>query len=66
MTSVYINGPAKAIEVSEWIRTNLKECDYDLTTDPPATFSSRYKFNFKSSIDATIVALKWGNEYVRV
>jgi hypothetical protein len=63
MTAVYINGPDKAIAVSEWIRNNLKNCDYNLTTDPPATFSNRYKFNFQSNIDATMVALRWGNEY---
>jgi hypothetical protein len=66
MTAVYIEGPEKAIFVATWIKDNLKNCDYELAMDPPSTFSSRYKFSFKSKLDATMVALKWGNEYVGV
>lgn len=66
MTAVYIKGAEKAMNVVDWIKTNLKTCEYELDMDPPATFSNRYKFKFKSSVDATMVALKWGNEYVGV
>jgi hypothetical protein len=66
MTAVYIEGSEKAIFVATWIDDNLKNCDYDLAMDPPSTFSSRYKFSFKSNHDAAMVALKWGNSYVRV
>ena len=63
MTSVYIKGAEKAVMAAMWIQHNLKDCNYELSMDPPATFSSRYKFSFQSKVHATIVALKWGNEY---
>jgi hypothetical protein len=66
MSAVYVKGAEKALSVATWIKDNIKNCDYQLDMDPPASFSSRYKFSFKSSIDATMVALKWGNEYGRV
>lgn len=66
MTPVYIVGPDRAIEVSEWIKDNLKDCKYDLELDPTNPFSNKYTFKFESSKDATIVALTWGNEYGRI
>ena len=66
MTSVYIYGPDKAIELTEWIKVNLKGCKYELKLDPNNPFSSRYTFKFESSKDATMVALTWGNEYGRI
>jgi len=66
VTPVYIDGPDRAIEVSEWIRVNLKDCKYNLELDPTNPFSNKYTFKFESSKDATIVALTWGNEYGRI
>jgi hypothetical protein len=66
VTLVYIVGPDRAIEVSEWIKDNLKDCKYDLELDPTNPFSNKYTFKFESSKDATMVALTWGNEYGRI
>ena len=66
MTPVYIVGPDRAIELSEWIKVNLKDCKYELELDPTNPFSNKYTFKFESSKDATIVALTWGNEYGRI
>lgn len=63
MTSVYIYGPAKAVEAAEWIKNNIKNCDYTLDFNPTNAFQGKYKFDFVSKHDATIVALRWGNEY---
>jgi hypothetical protein len=64
MSSVYIKGPEKALDVSTWIKSNLKNCEYEIDLYPPSTFSGKYRFSFKSKSDATMVALRWGNEYV--
>ena len=63
MTSVYIKGTNKALNVATWIKEHISDCNYELELDPPAMFTDQYKFNFKSKHDAAMVALRWGNEY---
>jgi hypothetical protein len=66
MISVYIKGAGNAIDVTEWIKHNLSNCWYELKFNYNSPFSDIYKFEFKSKSDATMVALKWGNEYGRL